>query len=63
MRTTKRSSEAVVLGKHGEYGKGRPKDRVSIRNSILGGTNSRYTLARLNRDRPDLAEPESKPAM
>lgn len=45
----------AVLGKHGEYGRGRPKNRVDNRNSNVGGTRRSYTLARLRRDHPRLA--------
>jgi hypothetical protein len=42
---------AVVLGKQGQFGQGRPSNRRPIQY----GTTVEYTLARLNRDRPDLA--------
>lgn len=46
--------QAVVLGRHGQHGRGRPKDRDSNTTSI--GRGSEYTLARLRRDNPELAE-------
>lgn len=48
-------AEAPELAKHGEVGRGRTKDRVDNINS-KGGTSPDYTLARLKRDRPDLAQ-------
>jgi hypothetical protein len=43
-----------VLGKHGQYGKGRPKpDRVDNVNS-KGGNQKDYLLARLARDAPEI---------
>lgn len=45
--------EAVVLGRHG--GK-RVKDQGDIRTLTERGTTQSYTIARLRRDRPDLAE-------
>jgi hypothetical protein len=46
--------EAVNLGKNGQYGKGRPKPD-SFANSKANGTTIDYTLARLDRDQPELA--------
>jgi hypothetical protein len=53
--------EAVVLGKReigiegGTAGPGRGHKTDSNRTRFKGGTNERYTLARLRRDRPELA--------
>ena len=46
-------ADAIVLGKRGRPRKG--EEKTSNR-KIKGGTNIAYTLARLDRDRPDLAE-------
>jgi hypothetical protein len=43
------------IAAHGDYGRGRPKDRDNNIISKRQGTDQTYTLARLRRDRPDLA--------
>jgi hypothetical protein len=43
------------IAAHGEYGRGRPKDRGVHHTSVRGTGNAAYTIARLRRDRPDLA--------
>jgi hypothetical protein len=52
--------DATILGKHGEFGRGRPKlsdvIRGSNRTSIKRGTTSAYNLARLKRDHPEVVE-------
>jgi len=48
--------DAVILGKHGQYGNGRKKESRGDNVTSTRGNQADYTIARLQRDNPELAE-------